>query len=65
MEIEEKKQWKEFKANVKSRLTQDQYKLLCRLHAKYYKHNYHEPCSCNPKRLLQWISDIDKVYEKC
>ena len=57
--------WKQFKAEVKDKLSKDQYKLLCTLHAKYYKHKYHEPCSCNPKRLLQWIAEIDKLYGKC
>jgi hypothetical protein len=37
--------------------------LLCRLHSKYYNHKYYEPCSCSPKRLLQWIADIDKIYD--
>ena len=63
MEIEHREQWKQFKADVKSKLSQEQYKLLMRLHAKYYNHKYTELCSCNPKRLVQWIADIDKIYD--
>ena len=64
MEIEHKQEWEVFKAELTNTLTQNQYKLLCRLHSIYYKHKYHEPCSCNPARLLQWIEDIDKIYDK-
>jgi len=62
MEVGHKQDWEVFKAELTNTLTQPQYKLLCKLHAHYYKHKYTEPCSCNPKRLLQWIADIDKVY---
>ena len=63
MEEIDRKDWKQFKADVKGKLSQEQYKLLCRLHSKYYNHKYYEPCSCSPKRLLQWIADIDKIYD--
>ena len=63
MEEIDKKDWQQFKADVKSKLSQEQYKLLMRLHAKYYNHKYTELCSCNPKRLVQWIADIDKIYD--
>jgi len=63
MEKIDRDNWKQFKVEVKDKLSQDQYKLLCELHAKYYKHKYSEPCSCNPKRLIQWIADIDKIYD--
>ena len=49
MEQIDKDNWKQFKAEVKDKLSKEQYKLLCTLHAKYYNHKYHEPCSCNPK----------------
>jgi len=63
MEKIDRDNWKQFKAEVKDKLNKEQYKLLCELHAKYYKHKYSEPCSCNPKRLIQWIADIDKIYD--
>ena len=64
MERLDKEQWKQFKAEVKTKLTQPQYKLLCTLHAKYYNHTYYEPCSCRPKELKRWIADIDRLYTK-
>ena len=65
MEIEDKKNWETFKANVTSKLSRENYKLLCRLHAKYYSHKYYEPCSCRPKELKMWIADLDRIYDKC
>jgi len=63
MEQIDRDNWKQFKAEVKDKLSQDQYKLLMQLHSKYYNHKYTNLCSCNPKRLIQWIADIDKIYD--
>ena len=64
MERLDKEKWKQFKAEVTTKLTQPQYKLLCTLHAKYFNHTYYEPCSCRPKELKRWIADIDRIYTK-
>lgn len=64
MEQIDKNKWQEFKKEVTTKLTQPQYKLLCTLHAKYYNHKYHEPCSCRPKELKMWIADIDRKYNE-
>jgi len=62
MTIEDNEAWEGFKANVIKELTDEQYKLLCTLHARYYNHRYHEPCSCKPSELKMWIADIDRLY---
>lgn len=62
MTKEDREAWIDFKANVSTKLTQPQYKLLCKLHACYYNHRYVEPCSCRPKELVMWIEDIDRIY---
>ena len=64
MEQIDKNKWQQFKKEVTTKLTQSQYKLLCTLHAKYYNHKYHEPCSCRPKELKMWIADIDRKYNE-
>ena len=65
MELNDKKDWQKFKEQVSTKLSQEQYKLLCKLHAKYFNHTYYEPCSCRPKELKRWIKDIDRLYNKC
>ena len=62
MTQEDREAWVGFKAVVSTKLPQEEYKLLCALHARYYKHRYHEPCSCRPKEIKMWIADIDRLY---
>lgn len=64
MNIEDRDAWVDFKANVTTKLTKSQYKLLCTLHARYYNHKYYEPCGCRPKEIVMWIKDIDNIYNK-
>jgi len=64
MNKKDKEAWIDFKATVTSKLNQKQFKLLCDLHAKYYKHRYYEPCSCRPKEIRMWIADIERLYNK-
>ena len=64
MTQEDRDAWVGFKAVVTTKVSQEQYKLLCTLHARYYNHKYHEPCSCRPKEIVMWIKDIDRIYEK-
>jgi|TARA_R110000803_G_scaffold129770_1_gene196991 hypothetical protein len=64
MTQEDRDAWVGFKAVVTTKVPQEQYKLLCTLHARYYNHRYHEPCSCRPKEIIMWIKDIDRIYNK-
>tara|TARA_R100000388_G_scaffold86447_1_gene65957 strand:- start:1769 stop:1963 length:195 start_codon:yes stop_codon:yes gene_type:complete len=64
MEIEHKQQWEVFKAELTNTLTRDQFEVLCELHSIYFKHKFFRPCTCNKQRLIQWIEDLDKIYEK-
>lgn len=63
MEELDKKDWEIFQANPSDKLSVDEVKLISELHAKYFKHKYHTPCSCNPKTIIRWIDDINKIYE--
>jgi hypothetical protein len=63
MEELDKKDWEIFQANPSDKLSVDEVKLIAQLHAKYFKHTYHTPCSCNPKTIIRWIDDINKIYE--
>ena len=67
MELEHRKQWEQFKVEVTSKLTQPQYKLLCKLHAKYFNHVFAIPCSCSPKKskrkIEKWINELNTMFE--
>jgi len=64
MELKDKEIWIDFKANVSNKLIPEYRKILCNLHAKYYNHKYHEPCSCNGKIYRMWIEDMDRIYNQ-
>ena len=55
--------WKLFKDNVQDKLSQEQFELVCQLHAKYFKHRYYKPCTCNPKTIVYWIKQLNDLYE--
>tara|TARA_R110000822_G_scaffold188263_2_gene327408 strand:+ start:2330 stop:2527 length:198 start_codon:yes stop_codon:yes gene_type:complete len=59
----DKRDWYRFRAEVKQSLNQEQFKLLCELHSKYFNHKFFKPCTCNPKVIKEWIEDINKLYE--
>ena len=63
MEELDKKDWEIFQANPSDKLSVEEVKLIAQLHAKYFKHQYHVPCSCNPKTIIKWIDELNKVYD--
>jgi hypothetical protein len=63
MEELDKKDWEIFQANPSDKLSVEEVKLIAELHAKYYKHQYQVPCSCNPKTVIKWIDDLNKIYD--
>ena len=55
--------WQAFLSVKSDRLKQDEFKMICKIHADVFAHPYHEPCTCSPKRIKNWIAQINKVYE--
>ena len=61
--------WQEFKENAypfskisnKPDLQKKYIKLINVLHAKYYKHKYNEPCSCNGSIYRKRVAELDKL----
>ena len=59
---EDKKRWVEFTNRKKqNEINRDQIELICELHAKYYKHKYNEPCTCNGSIYKKWIAELNKI----
>ena len=59
----DKKDWEKFRLGTKQVITNAEYKMVCQLHSKYYKHKYNEPCTCNPRVIKQWIKDLNIVWD--
>ena len=56
-------QWQFFLASLDNKLTNKQFKFVCEIHADLFAHPYHEPCTCSPKRIKNWIAQITRIYE--
>ena len=56
------KNWEKFRLSKKSTISRKEFKMVCKLHAAYYDHKYFEPCTCNPKLINKWISELNIVW---
>jgi len=54
--------WMVFLSTKSNTLKQQEFKMICEIHAEVFAHPYHEPCTCSPKRIKEWIAQINKVY---
>ena len=56
-----------FKRSMEKGFTDEDLKIVYRLHSKYFQHNYIEPCGCGGAKKMdtinKWISDLEKVYD--
>jgi len=59
---QDKVRWLEFVNRPRqNELNKSQIELVAALHAKYYKHKYNEPCTCNGNIYKMWIADLNKL----
>jgi hypothetical protein len=61
-EKHDKKDWEQFRMGTKSHLSAEEFELVCQLHAKYHKHNFYKPCTCNPKIIKLWIKHLNVIW---
>ena len=59
----DRSKWKKFRMGKKSVISRPEFELGCQLHAKYYEHKLHYPCTCNPKEINKYIQDLNKIWE--
>ena len=57
--VEDKIIWGGIKYRTTTRMTNEDFKLMCTLHSKYFNHRYHEPCTCNKSNIRKWIEQLD------
>ena len=57
--VEDKIIWNGVKQRITSKMSNEDFKIMCRLHSKYFNHKYQEPCLCNKKILTQWIEQLN------
>jgi hypothetical protein len=57
--VEDKIIWNGVKQRMTSVISNEDFKIMCKLHSKYFNHKYSEPCTCNKRRLRQWIEELN------
>ncbi len=57
--VEDKIIWQGVKERMTSVMSNEDFKIMCKLHSKYFNHKYSEPCTCNKRRLRQWIEELN------
>lgn len=57
--VEDKIIWNGVKQRMTSIMSNEDFKIMCKLHSKYFNHKYSEPCTCNKRRLRQWIEELN------
>ena len=58
--VEDISVWKGVKERITTVMSNEDFKTMCRLHAKYFNHKYYQPCTCNKTRLRQWINQLNE-----
>ena len=61
-EILDYKDWEQFRLGSKQHISNKEFELVCQLHAKYHKHRYYKPCTCNPKTINKWIKELNVIW---
>jgi len=64
MEEMDRLDWYKFINTLSDTISKNEFELICKLHAKYYNHRYYKPCTCNPKTIKLWISQLNDKYEQ-
>jgi hypothetical protein len=62
--VEDKEIWMDVLSRITTTMTRTDFKVLCRLHAKYFDHKYTEFCTCNKKKIRMWIEDLNNYFSK-
>jgi|14BtaG_2_1085337.scaffolds.fasta_scaffold203476_2 hypothetical protein len=55
--------WTVFRMGTKQHISAKEFELVCKLHAKYYKHSFYKPCTCSPKTVNRWIKDLNVIWD--
>ena len=60
---EDYKKWELFRKSKRVTLSGKEFEMVCKFHALYKKHNYYKPCTCNPRTIKSWITDLNSIWK--
>ena len=55
--------WQTFRISKKTTITREEFKMVCELHSRYYKHKFFQPCTCSPKTINKWIKELNVIWD--
>ncbi len=58
--VEDRIIWNGVRERITSTMSNQDFKIMAKLHAKYFNHKYSEPCTCNKRILRQWIFQLNE-----
>jgi len=58
------KRWSKFRVGKKQYLSRGEFDMVSFLHSKYYKHSFYLPCTCSPKTINKWITDLNTIWNR-
>ena len=57
--VEDKIIWQGVKQRMTSTMSNEDFKIMCKLHSKYLIISIVSLCTCNKRRLRQWIEELN------
>jgi len=64
MNEQDKSWWEVFRGQNRPYLENDEYKMVCEIHARIFDKKVEYPCKCNPIKIQKWINEINEEYSK-
>ena len=55
--------WGNFRNSLVDRVAPEELDMISQFHAVYFNHKYIKPCTCNPKEINRWISQLNVIYD--
>lgn len=56
--------WTVFREKNRPYLENDEYRMICEIHAREFNHKVDYVCKCNPTRIQQFINEINAKFDK-
>ena len=56
--------WANFREVKRPYLENDEYRMICEIHARVNNVAVDYPCKCNPKKIQNMIDELNLEYEK-
>ena len=60
---EDYKSWELFRKSKRVTITAKEFEMVCQLYALYNKKPYRKPCTCNPRIIKSWITDLNAIWK--